>query len=587
MTFKVKKASFDPSSVFEEAIKKVKKDNLRSTGVVLDVISFAKNMLKIFPYRTQEIILKFIYSGTRYNEHLFITDEDIETINNWSLPNPWLTDGENSKLKKLKKNIENIKTDPYNSFFKDVIMVLGRRSGKSFISALIAVYEAYKLIMMKDPKKYYVDAEGRELEGEIWIINTAITEKQAKTIVFKNIKEMIYNCTLFYGRIGKENDDMMYLLTDADIEKNKRIKEHGGKELFGNVVIACGNSNSPALRGHSTIAIIYDEMAHYVTTDGTASAEEVYTAIEPSCSTFYNWGDGRNIVISTPDLPSGFFYDHYQSSKTVDTMVMFQVPTWDANPNYTREGLQDKFDKNPDRAAAEYGAEFRRSGGNIWIPHDIIDEAILRRKGWFKHEQGSPSVDYYLHLDPAKNNDLWGVMVGHGEKRFDADSRSFLTHIVEDYSRAFKAEPGKILDPDDIMDNFVLPLFNKFKIVGVTSDAFFSMEQQKKLKRHRINYREISFAGINKNKIYETMRDFFVTGRLELCNDDMELQGELKNITIKQTRRNPVIENNPSDKNFPNDDLVDCLGGIIDSIIKGAEGVTRLPRSRTVRTSAR
>jgi hypothetical protein len=392
---------------------------------------------------------------------------------------------------------------------------------------------------------------------------------------------------MFYGRIGRETEDMMYLLTDADIEKNKTIKENGGKELYGTIVIACGNSNSPALRGHATVAVIYDEMAHYVDTDGTASAEEVYTAIEPSCSTFYNWGDGRNIVISTPDLPSGFFYEHFQSSKFINSMVMFQVPTWDANPNYSRDSLQDKFDKNPERAACEYGAEFRRAGGNIYIPHDIIDEAFRRRSGWYMRDIGHPSISYYMHLDPSKNNDLWGVLVGHEEKRFDLESRSYISHIVEDYSRVFKAEPGKVLDPDDIMDNFILPLFGKFKIVAVSSDAFFSLEQQKKLRRKGFNYREVSFSGVSKNKIYETMRDFFVTGRIELCEDDEELRGELKNITIKHTKRNPIIEHNSNDKRFPNDDLVDCLGGVIDSIIKGGAGTTRLPTLRMARTGIR
>lgn len=588
MAFKKKvNNTFNASSIFDEAVKKLKKDEQRSTGEILDIISFSKNMLKIFPYDTQEIILKFTYAGTPYNEDLRITEKNIAIIKGWSLPNPWLTEGENSKINVLNRNIKNFKKDPRNSFFRDVIMVLGRRSGKSFISSLIAVYEAYKLIMMKDPKKHYVDADGREFKGELWVINTAISEKQAKTIVFKNIREMIYDCPMFYGRIGKETEDMIYLLTDADIEKNKIIKENGGKELPGNIVIACGNSNSSALRGHATVCVIYDEMAHYVKTDGTAAAEEVYTAIEPSCLTFYPWGAGRNIAISSPDLPSGFFFDHYNSAKTEDSMVMFQVPSWDANPNFTRESLQDKFNKNPDRAAAEYGAEFRRSGGNIWVPHNIIDEAITRRGGWCKHQQGHPGVAYYLHLDPAKNNDLWGVMVGHSEQKFDPNSRTFLHHIVEDYSRVFKAEPGGILDPDNIMDNFVLPLFQKFNIVGVSSDAFFSLEQQKKLMKHRINYREISYNGVNKNKIYETMRDFFVTGRISLCNDDAELQGELKNITIKHTRRNPIIQNNPNDKSFPNDDLVDCLGGIIDSVVKGAIGETRLPSIRTVMSSAR
>jgi hypothetical protein len=583
---KAKQVLFDPESIFSGAVKKERKELLEKDGKILDVISFSENLLKVYPYRAQEIILKFLYGGTKFNEDLDITEDDLKIIESWEIPNTWLTHGENSKINILKKNKEQFKKDPRNNFFRDIVLIIGRRAGKSFLSSLIAVYEAYKLISLKDPHAYYSDGK-RKFTGDIWIVNTAVTEKQAKTIIFSYIKDFIYKCPVFEGRIGHETDDMIYLLTDADIKNNEKIKKMGGKSKQGSVVLACGNSNSPALRGHSTVACIYDEMAHYVDSSGKASAEEVYTAIEPSTSTFYKYGDGRNIVISSPDLPSGFFYDHYQSAKTVNTMLLFQIPTWDANSDHTKESLKDKFDKNFDRAMAEYGAHFRRSGGNVYIPHVMIDEAITRRDSWYKQKVGNSGIQYYLHIDPAKNSDRWAVMIGHMERRFDSENRIFLEHAVEDFSQTFKAESGKVLDPDEIMDDFVIPLFTKFKIVSVTSDQMFSLEQQKKLKRKGIHFREMSYNGVMKNKIYETMKDFFITGRIDLCNDDQELQGELKNITQKQTAHGFKIENNPDDKDYPYDDLVDCLGGVIFSMCQGAAGLTQLPKTMLVRTGFR
>jgi hypothetical protein len=583
---KAKTINFDPQDLLDDAIKRLKKEEIDKDGKVLDVVSFANQLLGAYPYPAQEIVLKFLYAGTRFNEGLTITEEDIAIIESWEIPNDWLLHGDKSKIKILEENRKKFEKDPMNSFFREVVLVFGRRAGKSFLSSLIAVYEAYKLIMLKDPHAFYGD-EKRKLGGELWIINTAISEKQAKSIVFSQIKSFIYDCPAFFDRIGHVTEDMIYLLTDVDKKRNERIKNSGGKPLHGSIVIACGNSNSPALRGHSTIACIYDEMAHYVDSSGKASAEEVYTAIEPSTSTFYAAGDGRNIIISTPDLPSGFFFSHFRSAKTVDTSLVFQIPTWDANPNYTKESLKDKFQNNPDRAAAEYGAKFRRSAGNIYFPHQLVEDAMVRRDGWYKRAEGTLGKDYYMHIDPAKTSDRWAFMICHMEKRYDQENKIFLDIAVEDYSKTFEAPPGGVLDPDDIMDNFVIPLFKKFKIVSVSADQMFSLEQQKKLRRNRINYRDLSFGGAMKNKIYETTKDFFITGRIELCNDDSDLEGELKNIKVKHGKRNPVIENTPDDSDFPFDDLVDCLGGCVFSMCQGAQGLTTLPKVRVVNTGMR
>jgi hypothetical protein len=53
-----------------------------------------------------------------------------------------------------------------------------------------------------------------------------------------------------------------------------------------------------------------------------------------------------------------------------------------------------------------------------------------------------------------------------------------------------------------------------------------------KFRKKGIKFREVSYNGPVKNKIYETMRDLFIKQRVELCNDDIDLANELKNITI-------------------------------------------------------
>jgi len=582
-TPKVKKQVFDPASLMQDALREINIEKY-TKDKPLNIIEYAKEILRPEGrslFRSQDIILKFFYAGTLFNDKLEITRDDLEFISSWDIPQYWITAGEKSKISVVEKNIQNFKTDPANNFFKEMVLVLGRRSGKSFLSSLIASYEAYKLIQLGDPHKYY------GIDGDIWIINTAISGSQAENIIFSQIKKFVNRFPLLKNRIYKESSDFIILFSDKDLELNENQKRLGLPIFAGSIVLSSGNSNSSALRGNAASCIIYDEMAHYVDTNGKAAAQEVYSALSPSTATFTYKGDGRNIAISSPDLAAGFFYNYYNSAKSLEHMIMFQIPTWNANPNITLESLSGAFDLNYDRSSAEFGAQFRSSGGNIFIPHSLIKEALVSRENWYKSDSGLMGKTYYLHIDPARNSDRWAILIAHPENRYDNASGKSITYVVEDYSCTFKADHGKILDPDEIMENHVFPLIKRFNIVSVSSDPFLSLEQAKKLRQRGILYREVSFSGGNKFKIYDRMREFFVTKRVILCNDDLDLAGELMNITIDYNRVVPKLRNVPSDRDFPYDDLVDCLAGVIDSIAKGASGQTQLPKIATVRLGIR
>jgi len=570
----------DPAKMFAEAYSKKKKEE-DFLEKPLDIISFAKKINKP-PHPAQEIILKFFYAGSRFNENLRIVEEDIELIKSWDLPQPWLLEGENSKLNMMEKHIKNFKEKPNENYFTDLVLVLGRRSGKSWLTSLITVYEAYKILTFYDPKEFF------KIDDAIWIINTAVSAEQAKTIVFSTVKEFVHSCPFFEGRIKEEKEDRFVFYSDKDLDTVEKNREKELKrEVKGSVIIQSGNSNSAALRGHTDAIVIYDEMAHYVDSSNKASARAVYEALSPSTINLRSFGEGRNVSISSPSSPTGYFHDTFKDAKTNNRAIVFQMPSWNVNPLIKRSDLEQEFRKNAEGANAEYGAVFRASAGDLYIPHKLIEDAQNRRESWYKRQNGVLGYEYYMHIDPATKFDRYSVMIAHKEFHYNYEIMSQQMHIVEDYSFARKPVSGEVLDPDDIMDNYVLPLFEKFNIVSVSSDAFFSLEQSKKLKNRGIYYRELSYNPAGKHKIYTTMRDYFINKRIILCNDDEQLVGELKNITVNNRKVIPSYIKQEDDRSFPDDDLVDCLGGIIYSIIQGAEGTTRLPRMCTVYTGAR
>jgi hypothetical protein len=72
------------------------------------------------------------------------------------------------------------------------------------------------------------------------------------------------------------------------------------------------------------------------------------------------FGDGRQIVLSSPYDADGFFYELYNKSKKIKSMCMFQIPTWNANPRVPKFELQQEFELDPESAEIEYGAQFRK-----------------------------------------------------------------------------------------------------------------------------------------------------------------------------------------------------------------------------------
>lgn len=1072
MPAKVKKPKIDMLSMLDDIKNQIKKENLENSKP-MNIIEFGNMLLKddgMALYPQQEIILKLFYAGTRFNEDLRITKKDIGWIESLDdeIPQIWITHGENNKLGLIEEHLRD-----KDRYFTELILVLGRRSGKSFLCALISSYEAYKLICLKDPQRFY------GITQDIWIVNTAKTGEQAKTIIFKEITKFIHKCPVFSGRIGKELDDILYIRTDADIEFNKKVKDFGGRERDGSIVIASGNSNSEALRGHASICLfgdslllskngmkkiknielddfiydgekyvqivaktvqkdniyelllennkfikcneehpflvwdnekgkiikkfselkeddkllilknsrifseknyvfdeeyikrlphyhkvefkekcqicgrevgqinfnhtrfhsitmkeyveefgeinrgfhenriidnyltfpkemsndlafiigcllsegnyskgnifqfggtdkdyveeyaaaifrifnkkknillrkkvnekekqyymynfssdkikiflsevvglgnrihdtkeipecimlstkeaisfflkglfdgdgcmgkksvsysstsknlinglsilmdnfgfnyyncfqkgkenqkdhytlglyadsgfkfvneigffskrkldlsdnfretrkqkevqtrnvnpdidfwmrirneiknnnfprqyskirysllsslrdifnpkkrqisisrekleklykineelkflsknseealnilmnyelikvkskniigfddvynievnsdehlfiangilthncnVMDEMAYYMEGE-KSSADDVYSALTPSAATFSFKGDGRNIIISSPNMPSGFFYKLYNDAKTIKEKLIFQIPSWRANPTFTKTNPMylSALASDPQRAMAEYGAKFRVSAGSNYFPHEKVDKAFTLRENWYMQQRGQPGIQYYLHIDVGQNSDRYAFMVAHPEwQKVNIEGfQQNVMFIVEDCSMFFAPPRGGYLDPDTIMDNFILPLFQKYKIISVTYDAMFGLEQQKKLLRRGIFTRKISFGGSAKNTIYQDLYDLLIQERVILCADDEELKGELKNVIISYNRVPPKINKN-DESEYPYDDIVDSLCGVLNSVQTGSLGQTRLPLS--------
>jgi hypothetical protein len=281
---------------------------------------------------------------------------------------------------------------------RELVLAIGRRSGKTLIAAIIAAYELYKLLRREFPQGYYGLPQGNEI-----IVLCVASDKDQAALVYNELSGFIEQIDYFKSARANFTQTYIKFRTSHD----NKVYNHGK----GTIRTTFKSSIAKGLRGRGVICVILDELAHFVD-DGITSAEKVYKAIVPSIGAFspkdpknkhipIGPSDGRVISISSPDTREGFFYRLYQmsleNSPASKNMLMFQAPTWEINPTISSSYYQIEYHKDPRVFFVEHGAEFSdRVRGWIENPtvlFDCIDPNLRPRP------RGIPREYHFVGLD--------------------------------------------------------------------------------------------------------------------------------------------------------------------------------------------
>jgi hypothetical protein len=323
----------------------------------LNILEFI-DRFKLFPdglFPAQRFIIKLYYNIPLDNtvKDIQITDQFGEAVK-WELT-------EVEYLQYLFDNKRcNIREQDLTCERRELILILGRRSGKSALAAIFAAYEIYKLLKRGHPQAYY----GMPSGSEIRILDIANDKEQA-SIVYNDIQNHIQAIDYFKSSVAHDTQTYLKFRTEND------IKKFGPESTNGTITATFKSSIAKGLRGRGIICAILDEIAFFVD-NGKSSAERVYRAIQPSIAQFARHdkktrkaiGDteGRMILISSPDAKEGFFYNQYQMSMTggkeARNMLMIQAPTWEIRPDLPKSYYEVEFAKDPNGFMTEHGAEF-------------------------------------------------------------------------------------------------------------------------------------------------------------------------------------------------------------------------------------
>jgi len=575
---------------FESVINRIKEE----TGVkgadssgkkqkVVDIITFCEddNYLGFLSTQppiiltlVQRIILKCFYAGSEANENLHLSKSEEEWLENWA----------ENKDKQKQDIIRNVLQKHHDKIrIYELILVLGRRSGKTLLASIIATYEAYKCLELYNPQEYY----GLAPNNPIFILNIATAAPQAKHL-YNEIRSRIRNGHYFRDKLNQESssEEYTYLLTQYDKDTNESLIKRGRhKELIkGSIIIQCGHSNSNSLMGSGIICLIFDELAYFNEGAGKSGGQKVYGDLIPATKAFRH-PDGtpaaRVVEISAPAGKSGVFYSNFKVSLEPEgqNMMSFQFPTWECSPNIKcKEDLSAEFKKNEAEAMIRYGAEFSATMASVFFPPENIDDCVEHNS--FCKERGTPYFKYYMHVDPALTNHNYALVILHQEIFLDKESHERKRRIVIDHIKKWTPSPGREIRITDV-ENYIIKLCSKFNIGSITFDDWNSASTIQKFRKKGLPVKRTPYRSSYKQLIYGELRDLVIEKRLKIIPDEL-LIGELKSLQYRLIGNGFKVMPDPESE-YPTDDYVDCIAGAAHMAL--SSNLFDLPKTTVIRTN--
>jgi len=417
--------------------------------------------------------------------------------------------------------------DPKNKYY-ELLMIIGRKGGKSVRAAKIALFFVYKMIADDEFKKLFRLVP----DQPVYILVVSVTKDQAENIIMEYVKSF-----------AKRSWYLRHFISSRRPKKDTMIFD-------GNIVVKAQGSSSRAMRGYPCLVVIFDEIGHFVDTKGNASSTAVYNAMVPNIAIF---GDqGRIIGLTTPGAKSGITFELYtqkQQGGLPGTLVI-KKPTWEMNPLISKEFLAREKEKNPYTYDCEYGAEFYETIDAFLDPRkiDMCVTGQMNELTWL-----AGPWDYFITLDPGLKHDTYSFALAHMEGK----------KPVIDFVTKFESQKGEPVQISDV-ENFVYKVCEIYPVVKIGIDQHQSASTVQNLQKEGLPIEETFFSAQYIMAIYERLRRFIHGKTKAVLPPYAILIKELKMLQIRYSGHRFAVG---APRGYT-DDAADCVANILYMMTK-------------------
>ncbi len=332
-------------------------------------------------------------------------------------------------------------TQYYNKYTKnEIILQLGKGSGKDFTSTVACSYIVYKLLCLKDPAKYFGKPSGDAID----LINVAINAQQAKNVFFKGFKSKIERSPWFAGKYNAKADSV---------------------EFDKSITVYSGHSERESHEGLNLLLAVLDEISGFASEVGTGNeqgktADNIYKAFRASVDSRFP-DLGKVVLLSFPRYPGDFISERYDDviaekevierthKFTINPLLPEDSPdntfeiSWDEDQitSYKYPGVfalkRPTWEVNPTRKIDDFMIAFMTDLGDAMMRFACVptfaSDAFFKQaekvracmtlrnpvdnfKRFDEAFKPDPTKKYYVHADLAQKHDKCAVAIAHVEK---------------------------------------------------------------------------------------------------------------------------------------------------------------------------
>ena len=465
----------------------------------------------------------------------------------------------------------------------EVILQLGKGSGKDYTSTIACAYMVHLLLCLSDPARYYGKPPGDAID----IINIAINAVQANRVFFKGFNQRIEKSPWFQGK---------YIAKANMVEFDKSVTVHSG------------HSEREAWEGYNVLVIILDEISGFElesTTghDQAKTASAIYKMYRASVNSRFP-DFGKVILLSfprfkndyiqqkyneaiaeketilrhhkfkvDPDLPDGTEGNEFEIEWEEDHIISYKMPkmfalkrpTWDINPTRKIEDFTPDFYTDPTDALSRFACMPPDATDAFFKNRAVIEKAFSNPNlnvdsyGRFADSfQPDPEKLYYVHVDLAQKHDHCAVALSHvqgwvtmkiGEQYKEAAPR-----VIVDAVRYWTPTASKSVDFTEVKDYILSLRARGFNLKLVTFDRWNSHDMMQQLKANGINSELLSVA----KKHYED---------LSLCLTEERLYGPHIQLLIDELLQLRIMKDKVDHPRKGSKDLSDAVCGAVYNAI--------------------
>jgi hypothetical protein len=448
----------------------------------------------------------------------------------------------------------------------EIILQLGKGSGKDFVSTVACAYIVYKLLCLKDPARYYGKPSGDAID----IINVAINAQQAKNVFFKGFKTKIEKSPWFAGKYNAKADS---------VEFNKSI------------TVYSGHSERESHEGLNLLLAVLDEISGFASEVGTGNeqgktAENIYKAFRGSVdSRFPDLGkvvllsfpryqgdfiskryedviaeketiEKKHLFIMNENLPHDDPNNQFEISWEEDTILSYKVPkvlalkktTWEVNPTRKIDDFKLAFYTDLGDAMMRFACTPTFASDAFFKQKDKLEKCMTLRnpvdnfRRFDESFKPDPEKIYYIHADLAQKHDKCAVAIAHVDKWVNIqvikDYQQVAPMVIVDAVAWWEPKAEGPVNLSEVKQWIINLRRQGFNIGVVSFDRWQSFDIQQELKAVGIKTDTVSVA----KKHYEDLammiyEERVAIPRITLLLEEMSELKIMKNTRVDHPRK--------------------------------------------------